>query len=263
VAPPATTWPAAGSERSAFLLARAPGPATVLAVFPAALYLAVDGDLLPVVVPGGLRLPTALALAAPVRPVGWGVQPGDVVTVGGGEVVLPGVRVRVVRQWRPRRMPVAPGTAVRPVPAGSPSTWRDDAAQLAGRVVGGGPLTALVRRLVGAGPGLTPSGDDVLCGVLLGLRMLGRARDLPRLWDTVAPRLSTTTTLSAALLVEAVQGYAVPPVIDLGEALVDDDAVGVPAAAARVLAVGHTSGADLLAGLSGCLDALRDKAFVA
>jgi hypothetical protein len=90
-----------------------------------------------------------------------------------------------------------------------------------------------VGTLVGAGSGLTPSGDDVLCGVLLGLRMLGRARDLPRLWDTVAPRLSTTTTLSAALLVEAVQGYAVPPVIDLGEALVDDDAVGVPAAAAR------------------------------
>lgn len=260
---PVTTWPAAGSERSAFLLARAPGPATVLAVFPAALYLAVDRDLLPVVAPGGLRLPTALALAAPVRPVGWGVQPGDVVTVGGREVVLPGVRVRAVREWRPRRMPVAVRASVRHLPAGSPSTWRDDAAELAARVVDGGSLTALVRRLVGAGPGLTPSGDDVLCGVLLGLRLLGRARDLPRLWDAVAPRLSATTTLSAALLTEAVQGYAVPPVIDLGEALVADDAGGVAAAAARVLAVGHTSGAELLAGLSGCLDALRDRAFVA
>lgn len=260
---PVTTWPAAGSERSAFLLARAPGPATVLAVFPAALYLAVDRDLLPVVAPGGLRLPTALALAAPVRPVGWGVQPGDVVTVGGREVVLPGVRVRAVREWRPRRMPVAVRASVRHLPAGSPSTWRDDAAELAARVVDGGSLTALVRRLVGAGPGLTPSGDDVLCGVLLGLRLLGRARDLPRLWDAVAPRLSATTTLSAALLTEAVQGYAVPPLIDLGEALVADDAGGVAAAAARVLAVGHTSGAELLAGLSGCLDALRDRAFVA
>jgi hypothetical protein len=60
-----------------------------------------------------------------------------------------------------------------------------------------------------------------------------------------------------------VQGYAVPPVIDLGRALAADDAVGVRDAAARVLAVGHTSGADLLAGLTGCLDALHDKAFVA
>jgi hypothetical protein len=124
-------------------------------------------------------------------------------------------------------------------------------------------LRALVRRLVGAGPGLTPSGDDVLCGVLLGLRLLGRARSLPRLWDAVAPRLPATTTLSAALLVEAVQGFAVPPVIDLGQALAEGDPVGVRAAAARVLAVGHTSGADLLAGLTGCLDALHDKAFVA
>jgi hypothetical protein len=263
VAAPATTWPAAGSERSAFLLARTPGPATVLAVFPSALYLEVERDLLPVVAPGGLRLPTALALAAPVRPVGWGVQPGDVVTVGGREVVLPAVRVRAVREWRPRRMPVAPGASAAHLPSGSPRTWRDDAAELTGRVVDGGPLTALVRRLVGAGAGLTPSGDDVICGVLLGLRLLGRARSLPRLWHAVAPRLPATTTLSAALLVEAVQGFAVPPVIELGEALVAGDAVAVPRAAAQVLAVGHTSGADLLAGLSGCLDALQDEAFVA
>lgn len=263
MASPATTWPAAGSERSAFLLARGARPATVLGVFPAALYLEVDRCLLPLVAPGGLRLPTALALAAPVRRVGWGVQPGDAVTVGSGEVLLPGVRVRVVREWRPRRMPVAPGASATHLPSGPPSPWRDDAAELAGCVVDGAPLTARVRRLVGAGAGLTPSGDDVLCGVLLGLRLLGRAASLPRLWDAVAPRLSATTTLSAGLLVEAVQGYAVPPVIDLGEALAGRDPVAVSDAADQVLAVGHTSGADLLAGLTGCLDALPPRASVA
>ncbi len=263
MAAPATTWPAAASQRSSCILARPPGPATVLAVFPSALYLEVERDLLPVVAPGGLRLPTALALAAPVRPAGWGVRRGDVVTVGGGEVVLPAVRVRAVREWRPRRMPLAPGASASHLPSGSPSTWRGDAAELAGRVVDGGPFTALVRRLVGAGAGLTPSGDDVLCGVLLGLRLLGHARSLPRLWGAVVPRLPATTTLSAALLAEAAQGYAVPPVIDLGEALVAGDAVGLSSAAAEVLAVGHTSGADLLAGLTGCLDALHDKALVA
>jgi hypothetical protein len=235
----------------------------VLAVFPAALYVEVDGSLLPVVAPGGLRLPTALALAAPARRVGWCVQPGDPLTVGGGEVVLPRVGVRAVRPGRPSRMPVARGDSpahLRPVAA---STWRDDAAELAGRVVAGGPVTALVRRLVGAGPGLTPSGDDVLCGLLLGLRLLGHARSLPRLWDAVVPRLPSTTTLSAALLVEAVQGYALPPVIELGEALAAADPGGVSVAAARVLAVGHTSGADLMAGLAGCLDALAESASVA
>ena len=244
-------------------------------MFPAALYLDADGDLLPVVAPGGLRLPTALALATSGRGVGWGVQPGDEVSVGGGQVVLPSATVRVVREWRPRRMPVAPGASAGHLPVGSPSpwagsssavspsAWRDDAAELAGQVVAGGVLVPLVRRLVGAGPGLTPAGDDVLCGVLLGLRLLGQARSLPRLWDGVRPRLATTTALSAALLAEAVEGYAVPQVIDLGEALARRDPVGVTAAAREVLAIGHTSGADLLAGLAGCLDALQDKAFVA
>jgi hypothetical protein len=262
VAAPATTWSAAGSERSAHLLAHAQRPAVVLAVFPAALYVEVDGSLLPVVAPGGLRLPTALALAGPARRVGWGVQPGDTVTVGGGGVSLPRVSVRAVRQWRPRRMPVAPAVTPAHLAHVAPSTWRDDAAELGARVVSGGPVSTLVRRLVGAGPGLTPSGDDVLCGLLLGLRLLGNARSLPRLWDAVAPRLHSTTTLSAALLVEAVQGYAVPPVIELGDALAAVHAGGVPAAVARVLAVGHTSGADLLAGLAGCLDAVRPRVLV-
>lgn len=263
MAAPATVWAAAVSERSAHLLAAPVREGTVLAAFPSALYVGVDDGLLPVVARGALRLPTALVVAGAGPRVGWAVQPGDVVTVGGGEVVLPRVRVRAVREWRPRRVPVASDASVSHLPSGSPSAWRGVAAELAVRVVDGGPLTTLVRRLVGAGPGLTPSGDDVLCGVLLGLRLLGHARSLPRLWDAVAQRLTTTTTLSAALLVEAVQGYAVPPVVDLGEALVAGDGPGLPAAVDRVLAVGHTSGADLLSGLSGCLDTLRDKARVA
>lgn len=263
MAAPATTWPAAVSERSAYLLRPRPRPATVLAAFPAALYLQVDGSLVPVVAAGGLRLPTALVVASDVRPVGWGVQPGDVVAVGGGEVTLPGVRVRAVREWRPRRMPVAHGACAPRLPLVPPSQWRDEAARLAGRVVADGALTTLVGRFVGAGPGLTPSGDDVLCGVLLGLRVRGLAQLLPRLWVEVVPRLGTTTTLAAALLAEAVEGYALPQVVRVGEALVAGDEQAAAAACAEVATIGHTSGEDLLAGLAGCLDALQDKEFVA
>ena len=160
-------------------------------------------------------------------------------------------------------MPVAHGACAPRLPLVPPSQWRDEAARLAGRVGADGALTTLVGRFVGAGPGLTPSGDDVLCGVLLGLRVRGLAQLLPRLWVEVVPRLGTTTKLAAALLAEAVEGYALPQVVRVGEALVAGDEQAAAAACAEVATIGHTSGEDLLAGLAGCLDALQDKEFVA
>ena len=226
------------------------------------LYLRTAGGVLPVVTPWGLRLPTALAVATEAPTVAWGVQPGDLVTVGDGEVALPRVVVRAVRTWHPTRVPTAdPGALAR---AGhvlpQASRWRVPARELTRRLLAGRGVERAVGALVGAGAGLTPSGDDVLCGVLLGLRLHGSAAcDLaPTLWAAVRPRLGSTTALSAALLREAAQGYAVAPVVRLAEALVGPDVQHVPAAVAAVLAVGHSSGADLLAGLAGALEVLQD-----
>jgi hypothetical protein len=58
------------------------------------------------------------------------------------------------------------------------------------------------------------------------------------------------------LLAEAAQGYAVPPVVQLGEALVAGAPARVLARIAEVAAIGHSSGEDLLAGMAGCLDAV-------
>ena len=269
-----TLWPAAVSERSAALLHGRPRGARVLGSFPTALYLQVGGhaDVLPVVTPDGLRLPTALAVATPLPTVGWGTQPGDEVVVGGGEVRLPGLRIRAVRSWRPHQVTAA---AVGSGVLGSPLAplrlaWRATSRTLTGGLLAG-DLTSLpvpVGTLVGAGPGLTPSGDDVLCGVLLGLRLhpRGSLSLAVRLWAAVQPRLATTTSLSAALLTEAARGYAVAPVVRLTEALAGPagDASGraglrsraVTEAVQAVLTIGHSSGADLLGGLAGCLDAL-------
>ena len=265
----ATTWPAAVSERSVALVHGRPRSATVLAAFPTALYLQVGGhaDVLPVVTRDGLRLPTALAVGTGLPTVGWGAQPGDRVVVGAGAVHLPGVTVRAVRTWHPRSVP----TAVSDHPAAPLShlslPWRAPARALTELLGSGEPTAHLVAQrvgaLVGAGPGLTPSGDDVLCGVLLGLRLhpRGSAALAAELWRAVQPRLTATTSLSAALLREAADGYAVEPVVRLLERLA---VVGTPNPPARsvaeavgdVLAIGHTSGADLLGGLAGCLDAL-------
>ncbi|HEV7147862.1 MAG TPA: DUF2877 domain-containing protein [Pedococcus sp.] len=253
-----TVWPAAVSQRSAGVLGAARRPAAVLGAFPRALYLEVGQSraLLPLVAPGGLRLPTAVTVASTV--VGWGVQPGDQVLVGNGEICLPGVVVRAVRSWRPVRAPSAEdGRVPDPGAVRVRLPWSDPARRLTDRLQAGEDVRSGVAALVGAGPGLTPSGDDVLCGMLLGLRLAGPAwASLGTvLWRAVQPRLASTTSLSAALLAEAAEGYAVPPVVRVAEALVGGDTAQIAAAVPAVLAIGHTSGADLLGGLVGALEA--------
>lgn len=267
---PEPLWPAAVSERAVALVHGPARRATVLGTFPTALYLQVGSHarVLPIVTPGGLRLPTALAVATPLPTVGWGVQPGDHVVVGGGDVLLPYVTIRAVRRWRPHPVHSA---AVHQGRVGARLSslrlgWRTPARSLTETLAKGDrdALPDRVHALVGTGPGLTPSGDDVLCGVLLGLRLHPRGSDslVDRLWHAVLPRLSSTTSLSAALLTEAAEGYAVVPVVRLTEALAgfdptDPAASGeVDLAVRAVLAIGHSSGADLLGGLAGCLDAL-------
>jgi hypothetical protein len=73
------------------------------------------------------------------------------------------------------------------------------------------------------------------------------------LWDAVQARLRATTSLSASLLAEAEQGYAVPPLVRLCEALVAGEEREAAAHAQMVAAIGHSSGRDLLAGLAGGL----------
>lgn len=263
-------YPAAVSQRSAKVLSRRPRGATVLAVHPLALYLSVDHSwpdpgLLPVVAPSGLRLPNAVVLGAPLSQVGWGVQPGDRISVGDGEVRLPGATIRRTRFWRPVRVPTAdqlPGVGVTGVLGRLASPhWAVPARHLATTAVRGGALAEDVRHTVGAGQGLTPSGDDVLCGLLLALRLAGADEARRRLWSAVHPRLGSTSTVSAALLTEAADGYAVPAVIRLASALVGgrEHEPEVGAAAQEVRAIGHTSGADLLAGLAGGLAVVGER----
>lgn len=254
--PASTVWPAAVSQRSAGLVgASEPVPARVLGAFPAAVYLLVGDRVLPVVASDALRLPTAVVVAQPARVVGWGVQPGDHVEVGRGAVELPGVAVRGVRTWRPARVPSGAHSATVVTDFAPAGAWRKAAVVLVEALLSGGDVDGRVSVLVGAGGGLTPSGDDVLCGILLGLRLRGRLAEAEVLWRAVRPWLAATTSLSGSLLTEASQGYAVPPVVRLARALAAGDRELAVRAADEVLAIGHTSGADLLAGFAAALDA--------
>lgn len=109
-----------------------------------------------------------------------------------------------------------------------------------------GASAPAVAALLGRGPGLTPSGDDVLAGFLAGACAFGLA--VPGVRQVVAQRAGTATTaLSAQLLSHAAAGECIPEVAGLAWALMGhDDATG---AARRLLTVGHSSGAALATGL--------------
>jgi hypothetical protein len=165
----------------------------------------------------------------------------------------------------------------------------------------GGPDPAeVLGSLIGLGPGLTPSGDDAVAGCLLTLRLLGRTGRLQAVSDALPVRLPATTALSASLVAAAARGYAAPQVIDLlhalgegprrtpgdcaqpgtslGDSLRPTEAdsptpahleprcepkPGLRRLVAGVLAIGHSSGADLLTGVYATLAASAlDRTFV-
>ena len=102
-------------------------------------------------------------------------------------------------------------------------------------------------QLAGLGPGLTPSGDDFIIGVMLaawaGLYGAAAEEFCVPLAQAAAP---STTTLSAAFMHAAARGEAMSPWHTLFAALACPD--NLPAALRAVLKIGHTSGADALAG---------------
>jgi len=113
----------------------------------------------------------------------------------------------------------------------------------------GGVLSRDVEMLLGLGPGLTPSGDDYLGGVLVALHLFGRTADADALWAWLGPRLPARTSLiSAAHLAAAAEGEAHEALHASLDALSEGLTTGWHARLEWLAAVGHCSGWDGLAG---------------
>jgi len=118
------------------------------------------------------------------------------------------------------------------------------------RWLAGNTLGNEATQLIGLGPGLTPSGDDYLGGVLVALRWLGRGAHADSLWRWLEPRLQTRTgAVSAAHLAAAASGQVHEALHDVLENLSAWHAPDLHPSLARLDAVGHTSGWDALAGI--------------
>ncbi|WP_018657309.1 DUF2877 domain-containing protein [Actinomadura flavalba] len=271
--PPGGPLPAAGSASRTLrpLLEGPRRPARVLALFPSALYLELRGASEPrtvaVVTSDAVRLPNAIVLGVPARdrPL-RGVRESADAWIGEGRVEAGGLLVRARRWWDPRPalgVVASPGglrafaDELSAAPPGGLAGHPDPA--LLGACCADGDLAGAVEtaeRLVGLGPGLTPSGDDILAGLLAALRLIGGA--LPggdrAVWlagwlgAAVTADVGTRTTpLSATLLHCAARGDAGA---EVGAALRAVAGLEPPGPAVRrLLSVGHTSGSDLACGV--------------
>lgn len=110
-----------------------------------------------------------------------------------------------------------------------------------------------VHWLYGRGPGLTPSGDDVLCGYGFGLLCCGLPAEHERLCKTIDLVASSrsTTSVSRAYLDAMAAGQVNETVLELVRAARE----GRPLSGclARARHYGHTSGNDVLFGLCAAL----------
>lgn len=107
-----------------------------------------------------------------------------------------------------------------------------------------------VCRLLGLGPGLTPSGDDYLGGMMIALHAFGCREAVNRLFaviDREAPR--RTNRISGAHLAAARQGWGAAPLHEILNRLVTETDVPVSSLIHAVDRIGHTSGWDALTGI--------------
>jgi len=116
-------------------------------------------------------------------------------------------------------------------------------------------LAGAVSDLMGLGPGLTPSSDDMLAGLVLLCVLYaanrGRERRASRLLArvTATEAQGRTTILSNEYLRQAASGRGNEPVMRLCAALLTGGRESVELETRRVLAIGGTSGTDIVLGV--------------
>jgi hypothetical protein len=106
-----------------------------------------------------------------------------------------------------------------------------------------------VTDLIGLGPGLTPSGDDLLGGVLIACHQLHENTVAKRLGDAVLAHADRTNVISQAHLRAAALGYGAAPLHDLLDAIARNDRPDIALALDATAKIGHSSGFDALSGI--------------
>ncbi len=201
-----------------------------------------------------VRLPLAMVTADRLP----NVSPDDAIVVGDGELRVGAQVWRTLRWFDPR-----PSSYRQPQPSAlaeaAESLWNLDDSEVglpalrawdaATALAAGDPEPC--RGLLGAGPGLTPAGDDVVAGALAACALSGAGPHQPELDMLVARARIATTALSAALLACAARGQVVPEAAELLRAL--GSTAAIAPALSHLRAIGSTSGTALAIGIVAAL----------
>ena len=249
---------------------------TVQSVYARACNVASDGSLLTIVAPGIADAPTALVLAGDrVVDLRACFRVRDRVVRRGSRITSPGAGIDLAHaaSWQPDARPVMAGRAR------IAANLRLAAARLASRIDDHASVvhregramctrvgqacreravdTALLEAvgLIGWGEGLTPAGDDFLVGMLAGLDALVansavNAAFLTRFGTGLKAHAQRTTEIAAHYLRLAAEGHFGADLHRLRNVLLSSsDVARVAKLADDALAVGATSGCDLVAGV--------------
>ena len=262
------------STRIAAMFLPAATTGTVLACHRSALTLLVGNHLVTVAPDAAGGLPDGLNVGPVFAPATLGIRPGMPVVAGEhglliGEALA--IDVTSATCWSPvlRRVPVAaPGLPVRASAVRAAmalddrafgmdrptSSFRAVAAPLISDLAAAlgedsAATAAIGARLIGLGPGLTPSGDDLLVGLVAALFALGdtRAALLAGTWATFAA--TRTTPVAASFHRHAAAGDFAERLHDLLAAVLAGPPDGIARSVQRAVAWGATSGADTVLGV--------------
>jgi uncharacterized protein DUF2877 len=265
------------------------GESRIVAVFARSFYLANAAGALACIGPAGLgRGPLNVLCEVPAGLdfLASGLHAGDAASCRAGVLLAGGCfacSLSGAMSWRPLQ-PASPGAAtlargLAALAATTHDSAADGFAPLVGALArrgrvteGGSPLLqlaapgiaaladwlasrgkdappAVAAILLGLGPGLTPSGDDLVGGAMIALRALGRGDLASRLADWALPLARERTgAISLAHLACAAGGEGSAALHDLLNALLAADGEGIAAGVAALAALGHSSGWDMLAG---------------
>lgn len=178
----------------------------------------------------------------------WATQPDELVAA-----------LALCRKLLSREAPAASFANVLPTAMAVPGTYMEEALFNEARAaihrlaegIQSNDLSALAegtRRLAGLGLGLTPSGDDVLVGVLLALAVCPSPMT-EAFWATIlSAAAGRSPRISAAYLDAATRHEASEVWHRFLKVLPTGDSEAVTSAMRAVMATGETSGADTLAG---------------
>jgi hypothetical protein len=113
-----------------------------------------------------------------------------------------------------------------------------------------GASDSCVQGLLGLGPGLSPAGDDFLCG-FIGAAQCSAAPPayLSALNAAVERGSDRTNGISASLLSLATRGFFPEPLARLAQGLARDDTPAAVSALRELCSLGHSSGCDIASGL--------------